>query len=549
MEQRARDVLKIGDALFDKRRQVDTLWQEIALNFYPERADFTTKRNEGEEFNDHNFSSYPILARRELGNVLSSYLYSRSQKRFSIHVTDEEIDRSDAERKFLETLTDIQWRAMYDAPAMLSRTAKESAHDFATFGNAVIKFGLNVAGDGLLFRSYHLRDNAWTENGESKIDGNHRNWCPSARQLKHHFPQTISKNVSEACIKDPEKTFDCRHVVMPSRLYDYKSPNGKKFPFVSLYVERESQTVLEETGLSHFPYVIPRWHTISGSQYAVSMATAIVLPDGRTMQVVIRTLREAGEKYADPPMVAISEAIRGDIALMAGGVTMADMEYDERLGEVLRPITQQHSGCPISIEVAAALKEDIRAGFFLDKIQLPETGKDMTAFEVRRRVEEHIRAQTPIFDPIEEEYAPLYEGTFQLMSDAGAFPMHEMPESLTDQDIRFSFFSPLSDLADQREAETFVDVRDRILGPVAAVDPAQLENVEWTTATRDAMRAAGWKAKWFKPKEAVEARQEQLAKQAMLAKGAEALGVMGQVAEQGGKGMAALRDAGNGGQA
>lgn len=544
MEQRARDVIKTGDKLFEKKAQVDSLWQEIAQNFYPERADFTSRRNDGEEFADHLFSSYPVLARRELGNVLSAYLYSRSQKRFSIHVTNDDLDNGDAEREWLEAVTDIQWRAMYDSPACFARATKQSAHDFATFGNAVLKFGLNAAGDGLLFNNFHLRDCAWSENGEYKIDCVHRNWNPTARQLKGLFPKSVSKEVERASTKEPEKEIACRHVVLPSRLYRHESKGGREFPYVSLYVEKESETVLEEVGLNYFCYVVPRWQTIAGSQYGTSMATAIVLPDGRTHQVVIRTIREAGEKYTDPPMIAVTEAIRGDIALYAGGVTPIDAEYDEKTGEALRPISQQHAGFPIAIDVAVALKEDIRAGFFLDKIQLPETGKDMTAFEVRRRTEEHIRAQTPIFDPIEEEYAPLYQGVFEVMRDAGVFPLQDMPESLAGQDVKFSFFSPLADLAEQREAETYIDVRDRILMPVAQIDPAQLEQVDWTEATRDAMRAGGWKAKWFKPKEAVAQKQEQNAKAAAIQTGAQALATAGQVAEQGGKGAVALQEAG-----
>lgn len=544
MDQRARDLIKLGDNLFSKKSRVDALWQEIALNFYPERADFTSKRNDGEEFSDHLFSSYPVLARRELGNVLSSYLYSRSQKRFSIHARDEELDRGDAERAYLEYLTDIQWRAMYDSPAQWSRTAKESAHDFAAFGQAVIKYSLNGAGDGLLFRNYHLRDNVWSENAEGKIDCNHRKWYPTARQIASLFPKTMSSEVKRASEKKPEDEFECRHIVVPSRMYEYKSTGGKKYPYVSLYIETESETVLEEVGLNYFCYLIPRWQTISGSPFGVSMATSVVLPDGRTTQVVVRTLREAGEKYTDPPMIAVTDAIRGDIALYAGGVTTADAEYDERLGEVLRPITRDKGGMPIGFDIAAALKEDVRSGFFLDKIQMPDLGRDMTAFEVRKRVEEHIRAQTPLFDPIEEEFAPMYEGVFNLMRDAGGFPIDQMPETLQDSDVRFSFFSPLSDMADQREAETYVDVRDRILMPIAQIDPSQLENVEWTEATRDAMRAAGWKQKWFKPKEAVAEKQQQLTQQAMMAKGAETLGAAGQVAEQGGKAMTALQEAG-----
>jgi len=545
MDQRARDVLRMGDRLFSNRKQIDSLWQEIALNFFPERGDFTYNRVEGEEFADHLFSSYPVMARRELGNLLSANLRPRSQKWFSVHVDDDDIDEGDAERKYLEHLTDIQWRATYDRPAQFVRATKEADHDFAAFGNAVIQVSLNVNGDGLLFRSHHLRDCAWSENAEGKIDVNHRNWKPTARQLKHHFPDTISKDVRKACEKDPEKPFECRHAILPSRLYHYKSKSGREFPFVSLYVEKESETVLEEVGINHFEYVIPRWQTVSGSAYGVSMATMILLPDGRTLQVVMRTLREAGENYVNPPMIAVDDVVRGDIALYPGGITTVDREYDEKLGEALRPITKDRGGFPIGEAIAEALRMDIRAGFFLDKIQLPEMGKPMTAFEVRRRLEEHIRSSSPIFEPVIEQYNdPLCDTVFQILTDNGAFPLEQMPESLENRDIKFKFRSPLADLADQAEAAAYVETRDSILMPAVQVDPAQAENVDFTRATRDAMRASGWKAKWFKPEGAVDQAKAQMQEQAEAQQTVQEIAEAGAVAEQAGKGIDAVVNAG-----
>jgi hypothetical protein len=261
--------------------------------------------------------------------------------------------------------------------------------------------------------------------------------------------------------------------------------------------------------------------------------------------VVMRTLREAGETYVNPPMIAVSDAIRGDIALYAGGVTTADIEYDERLGEVLRPITKDRGGFPIGFEIATALKEDIRSGFLLDKIQLPETTKGMTAFEVRRRMEEHIRASAPIFEPVIEDYNdPLCDGIFKVLLDNGVFPMEQMPETLQGSDIKFKFRSPLADLADQNEAETYIEIRDRILVPAMQIDPAEMENVDFTGATRDAMRAGGWKAKHFKPREAVEERRAQIAQEQEGQQIAQELAMAGQVAEQGGKGIDALVNAG-----
>lgn len=545
MESRANDVLRIGDQRFSRRRRVDELWQELALNFYPNRANFTTKNDDGTEYADHLFSSYPTLARRELGNMLDEFLFP--EKFFSIHVNDEDLDEGDEERQFLEYMTEIQYRAMTDPKAGLIGARTQTNHDLVSFGNGVIKYGLNINGDGLLFRNYHLRDCAWAENAEGQIDCLHRNWNPTARQLKQYFGDKVSKEVDKALEKDPEKEFSCRHVVLPARLYQYKSKIGKKFPFVSVYIERETQTVLEEVGQNYFDYVVPRWQPVSGSDIGTSMVTDVALPDGRTLQVCMRTLREAGEGYVNPPLIAIGDAIRNDIALYPGGITIVDAEYDERLGEVLRPISQNSGGFPIGLEIANALKADIRSAFMLDKIQLPEISHQMTATEVRRRIQEHIRAAAPISKPIQGEYNhPLCSGVFDLLMANGAFPLDYMPDTLSEKSLSFRFRSPLDELAEQNEAELYLDNRDRILGPAAQFDPSLLEIVDLHESTRDALRANGWKAKWFRSKEEVEEARQAQAEEQQAAKLMQQIQMAGQTAEQGGRGIDALANAGAG---
>lgn len=538
MDLRAKELIRIGKKLFDMKRDVDSLWQEICYNFYPERADFVARRSRGDEFSDHLFSSYPSLARQELGNMLSTNLRPQSSKWFNMHVDKMELDENPAERKFLEGLTNIMWRAMYFPNTGLVRSTKQCDHDFVAVGNGVIMCTSNMAGNGLLYRNYHLKDCAWSENAEGKVDELHRKEMISVKKLCQMFPDTVSRDTKNKMKESPEEEIECRHVVLPTRQYEHKKPNGDDSQFTSLWIEIEQETILEEVAMDYFMYIVPRWQTIAGTVYGRSMATNIALPDGRTMQVVIRTLREAAEKYVDPPMVAVSEAIRGDIPLYPGGITYADADYDERLGEVLRPITQQSGNMPIGFEVAQALREDIRHAFFLDKITLPDpTNTDMTAFEVRRRMEEHIRGASPLFEPIEAEYSnPLCELTFNVMDSMGFFPWEEMPESLSDADVEFKFLSPLSDMTDQTESAMFTDVLGRVLGPAAQIDESLLEIANLPVATRDAMKKAGWPEKWFKPPEAYEQRRktmdqmEEAQQMAMLA------GQGGQAAQMVGEG-------------
>lgn len=543
-DSRAKELIKIGNKMFSDKAPVDSLWQEIALNFFPERADFTSERSDGDEFADHLYASYPVMARRELGNMLSAGLRPRAARWFSIHVEDEDLDNGDAERAYLEYITEIQWRAMYDANTGLVRATKQTDHDLVTFGNGVIKYGINAAADGLHYRNYHLRDCVWAEDAEGRVDVMHRNWKPTARQLRQMFGDNISPDVKKAYEKEPEKEFECRHVVVPTRLYDgFKSLNGRKYPFTSFYVECESEKVLEEVGLNYFCYVVPRWQTVANSVFGVSMATAVVLPDGRTMQVVLRTLREAAEKHVDPPMLATFDVIRSDMALYAGGVTTVDRDYDEQKNDAIRPIARDKSGFPIGEQVAEALRADIRSGFFLDKMQLPESQERTTAFEIQRRLEEQVRAQSPIYDPMMEEYSnPLCEGTFNILRDYGAFP--PPPPSLDKRDIKFKFRSPLTDLSERAEAESFMYGMNNILLPISQVDPAQLENVELTVATRDALKAVGYKQKWMKPIQVVAKKQAENAQAAMIAKGTEAMMAVGGIAQQAGDAATSLKDGG-----
>lgn len=240
-------------------------------------------------------------------------------------------------------------------------------------------------------------------------------------------------------------------------------------------------------------------------------------------------------------MVAIHEAIRGDYALYAGGITIADMEYDERLGEVLRPIAQDRGGMPIGFDIASALKEDIRQGFFLDKIQLPEVGGDMTAFEVRRRLEEHIRASAPIYEPIEKNYnTVLCEGVFDLLMANGAFPIDDMPETLAGHDVVFKFRSPLADMAERTEVQTFLEGMQTIVGPAMEIDPAQKAQVNITQAVRDALIASGFKASWLNELEAVDEERERIEQQAQLAQASQLAQQVGAAAQQGGAGIEQL---------
>ncbi len=525
-----------------------SLWQETASNFYPERADFTAKRVLGEDFAANLMTGYPAMCRRDLANQFAAMLRPRGKQWFGLMLGDEDLDEDTSVKAWLEDKAKVMHKAMYDMPARFTRATTEGDHDFAAFGQCVITVEPNNNRDGLLYRCWHLRDVAWAENAECEIDKIHRRWKLSARGIKFLFPKTAGSKIEQALKKEPDREFECRHIIVPSNEYDLdKKISKERFPFVSIYIDKDNDTILEEVPLPEHPYVIPRWQTVSGSQYAHSPATVIALPDARLLQQITLTLLEAGEKAVNPPLIAQDGVItRDDVQVFAGGLTYVDRDYDERLGDAIKALEiGAKGGLAFGENIVDRYQALIKEAFYLNKITLPEPGKDMTAYETRQRVEEYVRSALPLFEPMEMEYnGALCEKTFNVLLRHGAFgPVDGMPEVLSGQDIKFKFESPLQVAADRDKVVAFQEV-SQLLAIASQIDQQAPVELDIRKAFRDAVLGAQAPADWVVPdKQALQTRAG-IAKQQQMEKMAQTVAAGAHVANQVGQAAQSLQGAG-----
>ena len=117
------------------------------------------------------------------------------------------------------------------------------------------------------------------------------------------------------------------HMVVEADLYDLPKAELKGRPWVSVYWDATNRHLVEAVPTWSPRYVVPRWQTVSGSQYAHSPAAIVALPDARMIQAMARTLIEVGEKVANPPMIATEEAIRSAIGRFQGRVAQVPPMY------------------------------------------------------------------------------------------------------------------------------------------------------------------------------------------------------------------------------
>lgn len=503
MKQRVRDLAEQGDRLFSKRQPLLSLWQTMADNFYPIRADFTTERSISDEFASHLMTGRPVLAHRDLGSSLSSMLRPRGQAWFKARTGDEDINEDASARQWLDAKADVMRRIMYDQRAQFLRATKQGDNDFVAFGQTVISVDPNRELNGVLYRNWHLRDVVWCENAEMAIDTVHRTWKLEARQLVKLFPKAegIAK-IQKIADKEPYREIKCRHIILPADEYDLET-GRKRLPFTSIYIDTENDILLEETPSKRLNYVIPRWVTVSGSPYAYSPATVVALPDARLLQQMTLTLLEAGQKAVDPPMKATQEAVVGGVNSYAGAITWVDSEYDERMGAALEPLMSTRPELGWGDAREEKIERMISEAFFLNVINLPEAsrGDKMTAYETQQRVEEYIRRALPLFEPMEVEYnGGLCEQTWNLAMDLGAFgSFQDMPQELRGHEITWQFESPLQAANDRLKSEAFAQSA-ALLAQAAQLDPSVRYDLDVDKAFRDALGGIA-PADWIVPEE------------------------------------------------
>lgn len=490
-----RRIHQLSEDMYKNHAFMLPLWQNIAMECWPEMADFNTQRNMGQELADHLMSGLPSMCRRELGDAFESM--TRTDDWFSMKTGDPERDLDNDARVWTERSNKRMRRIMYDRKAGFMRACKQVDHGYAAVGQWPMTIELNQNRTGMLYRAWHLRDVAFQEDISGQVCTiSHKIDNLSARDVCKMFPGKCSQRIETLERDKPFEKVKIVRVILPTEMTE---GDGIRQPYVSIYYDPESQTELEVTGQWDPVYLIPRWN-FSGSisQYAHSPASIIANPDSRMFQQMTLAMLDAAEKGANPPMVARADLFREDAPFSANSVGWADIEADEDIRKQMMVLPGDKSGMAFSMDMWNSTKGQIARAWYNDMLQPPDTSRARTAYEASIIVQNHIRGLMPVFQPVTPEYqAPLCERTFNHLMRQGAFgPIQDIPESLQGTDIEFEFVSPITQAQDQKKVAQFHQALD-IITLAAGVDPDARYILDVKTSARDALQGGEVQAKWL----------------------------------------------------
>jgi len=502
-DSRCEELLRISGTAFEKFRPWYQLNQDIAENFYPMRADFTTSLNL-QNFAGDSMDSSPFQARETLGNSIDAML--RQGQWFRMGTGDADLDKRPANLVALTRGTTALTSIVYHRDSGVTGALKELDMDWVAFGANVMSVEASSALQNLVYKPWHLRDNAWIVNKDGVIDWNNRNLRMSARDIKKKFDQgewtgTMAPAIRDAAQRDPLKEFLIRHILMPSdEIYgssqkDMKRLGGK--PYVSIYIDVENRTYLNDRGSAVFNYVIGRNRTLSGLPFGFSPMALNSIADARMLQELSLVILEQGQKAVDPPTIGAGHVFTRDINLFAGGHTEVDLPDEASLKDVFATVETGQVG--VGLEIKQDTRNLIAEAWLLNKLMLP-TLRDMREVEVMVRTDEFRRAALPFFQPIESNY----HGEFLGVSYDMAVHLRMMRPDMFTAELRgkgvnFTFTSPLNEAEGTEIVRQYYEAVN-IVAAGAKVDQTIANLFDIRKATEDAI-TRGTRSDWLVPEE------------------------------------------------
>jgi hypothetical protein len=221
----------------------------------------------------------------------------------------------------------------------------------------------------------------------------------------------------------------------------------------SIYVSVDDKMIVMESGYEEMPYQLPVFdkdaEEIRGRSPMMKM-----LPDIKQLSVMKQTRMKGWEKICDPPAVFPSDGSVWPMATQPGGVMYKMPGADD-------PVWFEFKGNIAALDEAIEkTKEEIKSGFFLDLFDVLIDRKNMTATEVRARIEQQLRFLTPIIGRLQSElFNPMIKRVINILIRAKKI---EFPDILSGVPYTIEYLGPLALAMKTLETQGFVIAMEQL---------------------------------------------------------------------------------------
>lgn len=430
MAQSGPDILRryahlLNDAAEHRRRA-----EEMAPYIAPSRVGVTAPRQPGSKLTANTFDSTGLMAAEMMAMFICGSIMSPGQQWGNHSVRDPRLRQDDAVLEWLEECRDRMLREF--AASMFYAEAAEATIDWGGFGTGFCLLeeqpeAMHQFSGG--FRGFFVEAQKTgrfviADGPSGLVDTAMREFRLTARVIRDRWPQAVLPEGITAAIEKGEldKPYTVIHAIVPRARADQRSGAGATaMPFASCWVEKESKTVLHESGYRLFPGAVFRYLRTPGEVYGRGRGD-IAYNDIWTLNEAKRMGFEDWALKLQPPILTRHDSVIGTLRLVPGGHTSVNT-HGQAIRDMMMPY-ETGSNPQLNAIKEEELRKSIRQIFFVDQIlALMEVSKsEMTAFEFAKKLEILFTLMGPVYGRTEREFLrPLWDVGFDLMYHAGAF--------------------------------------------------------------------------------------------------------------------------------
>lgn len=432
----AKEIIDRRDGLKSLRQPHESVWRDCFDHTHPMRGsglegdllDAVQAANRNAKLLD----STAADAARTLTSTMCGGIHPSNSIWFGLNVGRE----SDDEQRWLDDRARQMWEDIH--ASNFDAVSFECILDGVEAGWFVMYIDEAKSGGGYHFEQWAISQcHIAASTAGGAIDTVYRTYRLSAQQAVSEFGEGgVHETVAKLAKEKPAEMIEFVHAIEPRSTYVVGAKLAKNMRFRSCHVDTKNQHVCRESGYHEFPCVVPRWHKIPDSHYAVGPVYD-ALPDIRMLNEVKRLELAAADIAIGGMWIAEDDGVLNARTIKLGPrkVVVANST------DSLKPLTSG-SNFNISFTIAADLQRAIMRTLMADQLG-PQDGPTKTATEIHARVGLIRQMLGPVYGRFQAEYLqPLIERCFGIAYRAGAFP--PPPASLANRDFTVKFLSPMA---------------------------------------------------------------------------------------------------------
>lgn len=475
-----------AERAFRLRAVHDARWEAMAPFISPSRVGITTPRADGAKQTTGVFDSTGMMAAEMSGNFIAGSLLNPGQQ-WGAH-RFQRVPGVDAD-ELREWEDESRDRMLSEfANSMFYAETAEGFTDWVGFGTGFVLMEempqlpheVRKGFRGFFVEAQKTGRFAIEDGPTGLVDTAYRERRLSARVIRSRWPNaTLPGTIQGALEKgEGETLFTLYHSILPREVADQRhQPGAKGMPWASFWVEKQSKTILHESGYRRFPGAVFRYYRTPGEANGRGRGD-LAYPDIASLNRAKRMGFQDWALKLQPPMIMSHDSVFGTLHVVPAGKMVVNT-HGRSVRDVLAP-WETGSNPQVNAINEEALRKSIRQIFLVDQLlMLMEVSKsEMTAFEFAKKFEILYTLMGPVYARAEREcLSQLWETGFDLMYHAGAFspPPPAFFESEGVYDVLFE--NPLARARRTSDVEA-VTLAFQDLAPMAQVFPQVMDRFD-----------------------------------------------------------------------